>query len=146
MKRKFLFAMSVLASVVFSVNVLASPIFPVSVGASGGSCPLSLLHGNPKFCSGSSRSFPAVVICQCKLQSPSPLFCSSAHQIYHLMTIRYMRYAPHQITQACVVAFKQGWTVSVQECRDQWHCFLNGGTYDGTQCQGNGSACPSNSI
>lgn len=109
------------------VSTTFAGVFPDAFSAiqsKDNSCGLSPMHTDAGFCAG----FKAVVMCQCESGYPH-VFCTSVHKIYNLIMVKYQKSAPHQINQACSDAYNNHtppWTQSIQECRDQWHCYIDG--------------------
>lgn len=133
MKRKFLFAMSVLVSVVFSVNVLAAGVFP-GVFESGLSAQRNCSIASdiiPAFCAPSgSGSFSAAV----KGCAPAGM---SMTGIYFGMLALY-----GNLQNACKASAKR-YGGTVQGCVGQWTCYWKGGASTDMSglCNGNGKAC-----
>ncbi|HLB55998.1 MAG TPA: hypothetical protein VJK30_01520 [Coxiellaceae bacterium] len=137
MKWKILCAVFVAFFALLSTNVLAG-IFPVT---SVSTCAPAPDHTASNFCSG----FKATVYCNCKSQNQPIAICSSVKLVYRLMKIKYQLPAYCQNSadwlECACTANDPG---NVQECEDQWDCYMTGNpenTADG-DCYGKNGPVP----
>lgn len=107
------------ATVVFADDA----VFPVNIAAAATDCQSSVLHSGKKadFCSTSQPGFSGVVACNCLSQKHPAVICNNAKLVYNLMKAQYASYGNDWLAHAC-----QGHGTSVQECEDQWNCYMYG--------------------
>ena len=127
MFRRLFFSMVVSVA---SFNVFANEsVFPVTVSTTA--APTCAANGaydhnesKSSFCASSpvtGQGFPAYVECSClNNKPPQPdAVCRNTKLVYLGMMARY-----HTLAQACKENMGPG--VSMQECEDQWNCFMYG--------------------
>ncbi|MDP1573929.1 MAG: hypothetical protein Q8L78_03220 [Coxiellaceae bacterium] len=138
MKKMFkrLFLSAVISFVSFTVFA-DQPVFPVAVGNAASACSNAVLHTAAKtdFCSAGGTGFPAIVTCNCLAKHEPAGICNNPKGIYSLMKVQYAAWGSAWLQHACA-----GHGTTIQECEDQWNCYMYGthGT-DATQKISNGA-------
>lgn len=124
MKQKLLYVIAIAISFL-SFTVFANTFFPLPINATNtNSCSAAVLHSATKtaFCSTTvSTGFPAVVACNCEAQGMPASFCTNIPAVYAAMQVRFLKWGSQWLAHACA-----GHGTSVQECEDQWNCFMYG--------------------
>lgn len=143
MRRKLLLSICALVFGLFSLNdaAIAGGLFPVSATPAVSACAPSPSHTASNFCAG----FKATVSCNCRAQNQPSQICSNVKFVYRLMKIKYQlpafcKNSADWLECACEANNPS----NVQECEDQWSCYMKGNPEnpaDGA-CYGKNGAVP----
>ncbi|MDF1757746.1 MAG: hypothetical protein P1U74_05570 [Legionellaceae bacterium] len=110
-------------------TLVLGSLFCLSLGVFAGSCPVASPVSSSAFCS----SFKVAAQCHCTSSGLPKGMCNNQKLLYKRMIDTF-----GSLKRAC--EFQHD--TSVQECIDDWNCFLSGGLTSNSQsCSGNGAAC-----
>jgi hypothetical protein len=139
MKRHLLLFLCVFFTFFVSASWADTSIFPTNTPALS-ACPIVPSYTDPTFCT----EFKTTVICNCHAHFTNkkmwPIFCGSVTSVYTGMMGLY-----HSILRACISQYGANDPTDITECRNQWHCAMQGKSVSGGACSGNPvptQACP----
>lgn len=109
--------------------LLGGVLYLFSMGVIAASCPVASAVSSPEFC----NSFKIAAECHCISSGLPRGMCTNQTLLYKRMIDTF-----GSLKRAC--EFQRD--ASVQECIDDWNCYLSGGvTSDLQSCSGNGNPC-----